>query len=390
VYTIYEPGVSSEVIVYTDGVKEGSLSLFGDPIGTCDYPVTLGLNGNRLVNSQWHHNYYGHIDDVRIYNRALEDCEIACMVQEARCDPLAHYPFDDGTADDVSGNEHHGTLENLATIVYDADRDSNVLDVGDANGYVDCGGGHDLNEPNCTEEPANCTWADITGELTLMAWVKPDIIEQGQYRAVVISKGDDGGYHRNFPADPNRNREGWSMVRRDWYNEVTISMVGSANTASFFTPLEGIPQEYIDVNIWDSKWHHIAAVYDNINWIDLYVDGLHAAHWWAKSWNDPQTIGTTNYPIWIGANVGEVLGAGAYADGYHAWKGLIDDVRIYERALIQVEVAAAMAGMDPCLCLPERFPGDLYFEGWHGTVNFKDYRILANEWLEEETFPFKE
>jgi len=144
----------------------------------------------------------------------------------------------------------------------------------------------------------------------------------------------------------------------------------------------------VDINVWDGRWHHIAAVYDNINWIDLYVDGLYAAHWWAKGWNDPQTIGTTNYPIWIGANVGEVLGAGAYADGYHAWKGRIEDVRIYDRALSHGEVILAMEGKE--LYFLERFPGDIYFEGWNGTVNFRDYAILADGWLEDETFPFKE
>jgi hypothetical protein len=389
VYKIYQPGVSSEVIVYTDGVKENTFPLWGDPIDTCNYDVTIGTNGNRFVNSQYHHNWWGKIDDVRIYNRALDHDEIVGLVKEGTVGPLAHYAFDDGTADDISGNSHHGTFVSGASVVYDADRDSNVLDVGDANGYVDCGGGHALTDANCTITPANCTWADVLGEFTVMAWVKPSLTDRGVYCGTVVSKGDwNGGYSWNYPTDPNRNREGWSMVRRGWYNEVTISMQGSG-TASHFTPFEGIPQENIDVNVWDGKWHHIAIAYENLNYTDLYVDGLHASQWWAKGWNDPQTIGTNNYDIFIGASSGEIQGGGAYGDDHPTgFKGLIDDVRIYDRSLTQIEIASVMADAD--LYVPLDSLANLYDqEGMNSKIiNFRDYQLLATEWLEDTMFPF--
>jgi hypothetical protein len=389
VYKIYEPGVSSAIMVYTDGVLENTYPVYGLPINTCDYDVTIGTNGNRYVNSQYHHNWWGKIDDVRIYDRALDHDEIVGLVKEGTVGPLGHWSFDDGTANDVSGNDRHGTLMSGATVVYDADRDSNVLDVGDANGYVDCGGGHALTDPNCTEDPAYCTWADVLGEFTVMAWVKPSLTERGWYCGTVVSKGDwNGGYSWNYPTDPNRNREGWSMVRRGWNNEVSVSMVGSANVASYFTPLEGIPYEYIDVNVWDGKWHHIAAAYENLNWTDLYVDGLHAAHWWAKGWNDPQTIGTCNYPIFIGASSGEIVGGGSYGDAATGFKGLIDDVRVYDRSLTQIEIASAMANAD--LYVPLDSLANLYDQEAMNSkiINFKDYQLLAIEWLEDTTFPF--
>ncbi len=390
VYKIYEPGVSSEVKVYTDGAEEGSLACLGSPIGTSDKDVFIGDIFSLIPYST---GWYGLIDDVRIYDRALDHSEIVGIVKEATVGPLASYEFETetgGITPDSSGG-HDGTLVNGATIVYDADRESNVLELDGVDAYVELAdSGHDLNEPNCTDEPANCTWADITGEFTFAAWVKPDMAESN-YCGAVVSKGDyDGGYHRDYPSEPNRPREGWSMLRRGWENEVTISMVGSANTASSFTPLEGIPQQLIDVNVWDGKWHHIVAVYDDINYIDLYVDGVLAAHHWAKSWVDPQTIGTTNYPIWIGANVGEVLGGGAYADGYHGWKGRIDDVRIYDRALTEFEIANVMGGAD--LYVPLTSLANLYDEELvnNKIINFLDYQILADGWLEDETFPFNE
>jgi hypothetical protein len=395
VYKIYQPRISpdqpgmSEIMVYTDGVKEASYPCGGTAVNSCDWPVGIGSNISTLTRTQWRSHFYGHIDDVRIYNRALDHDEIVGIVKEGTVGPLAHYPFDDGTADDVSGNDRHGSLMSGATVVYDADRDSNVLDVGDANGYVDCGGGHALTDPNCTEDPASCTWADILGEFSVMAWVKPSMTERGWYCGTVVSKGDwDGGYSWNYPTDPNRNREGWSMVRRGWNNEVSVSIIGSANTASSFTPGTGVVLDLIDVNVWDGKWHHIAAVYDNLNWIDVYVDGLHAANHWAKSYDDPQTIGTNNYPIYIGASSGEIVGGGAYGNPATGWKGRIDDVRVYDRALTQIEVASAMAGAD--LYVPLDSLANLYdVEGMNSKViNFKDYRLLATEWLEDTTFPF--
>jgi hypothetical protein len=388
VYKIYQQGVSSEILVYTDGVKGGTYAMSGQPVNTCDYDVVIGLNSNRLVNSQWHHEWWGHIDDVRIYDRALDHDEIVGLVKEGTVGPLVHYPFDDGTADDISGNDHHGVLVNGASIVYDADRDSNVLNVGDANGYVDCGGGHDLAEPNCTDEPANCTWADITGEFTLMAWVKPSMTERGWYCGTVVSKGDwNGGYSWNYPTDPNRNREGWSMIRRGWNNEVTVAITGSSPDA-IFTPTEGIVLDLIDVNAWDGKWHHVAAVYDNRSAIDVYVNGLHAANQWAKPWDSLSTIGTTNYDIFIGANSGEIQGGGTYGDPATGFKGLIDDVRVYDRALTQIEIASAMAGAD--LYVPLDSLANLYDqEGMNSKIiNFRDYKLLAIEWLEDTMFPF--
>ena len=382
VYKIYEPGVSSEVIVYTDGAEEGGLSCSGSPIGTSDKDVFIGDILSYIPEST---GWFGLIDDVRIYDRALSHAEIVGIVKEAPLGPLASYEFEiesGGVTPDSSGG-HDGTLVNGASIVYDADRDSNVLELNGIDQYVDCGGGHDLNEPNCTEEPANCTWADITGQFTFAAWVKPDISDSGNYRAVVFGKGDDGGYHRDYPSEPNRPREGWSMLRLNSDNVVTVAVT---STPWNLTPVEGI-EPRIDVNIWDGKWHHIAARFEN-DCVDLYIDGIEATQWWTI-W-EPKYPSTTNYPIWIGANVGEVLGGGAYADGYHGWKGRIDDVRIYDRALTEFEIGNVMGGAD--VYVPLTSLANLYDEELvnNKVINFRDYQILADGWLEDETFPYKD
>jgi hypothetical protein len=388
VYKIYEPGVSSEIRVYTDGVREQTWPVGGYPIGTCNYDVTIGVNGNRYVNSQYHHDWWGLLDEVRIYDRALDDDEIVGIVKESTPGPVAHWSFDDMTANDVSGNNHHGVLVNGATIVYDADRDSNVLDIGDANGYVDCGGSG--GEPNCTINPGNCTWADILGEFSVMAWVKPDLTENSYYCASIVTKGDfDGGAHWSG-SPPDRNPEGWSLIRHGSNQECTIHMVGSAQPSNVwrFTPGDGVNPDLIDVNMWDGDWHHIAAVYDNTNYIDIYIDGLYGGEHYAKGYFDTETIGTTSYDIFIGASSGEIQGGGAYGNASTGWKGLIDDVRLYDRTLTQIEISSAMAGAD--LYVPLDSLAELYFlEGMNSKIiNFRDYQLLSKEWLADTMFPF--
>lgn len=65
----------------------------------------------------------GKLDDLRIYNRVLSEHDVSELYAYTRAEPqpriagrsdglVAHYTFDDGTADDVSGLGHHGAPEN--------------------------------------------------------------------------------------------------------------------------------------------------------------------------------------------------------------------------------------------------------------------------------------
>jgi hypothetical protein len=72
------------------------------------------------------------------------------------------------------------------------------------------------------------------------------------------------------------------------------------------------------------QWQHVAATYDGTT-ARFYVDGVEVA---SKQWTSE--IGTSN--TWrIGAS---------RADGSRYWDGLVDEVRVYDRALPAAEVAA--------------------------------------------------
>jgi len=86
--------------------------------------------------------------------------------------------------------------------------------------------------------------------------------------------------------------------------------------------------------VTDNQWHHVAAVLaddstPNVNEIKLYVDGvLQAAT--ASGSQAINTVSASNVLIGAYDNAGT-------KGGY--FKGLIDDVRIYSRALTAAEIA---------------------------------------------------
>jgi hypothetical protein len=95
------------------------------------------------------------------------------------------------------------------------------------------------------------------------------------------------------------------------------------------------PYIQTNISITDNQWHHVAAVLTNdgtpdVNEIKLYVDGLLQA----TTVSSAQAINT----IWA-ANV--LLGAcdNAGAKGFY-FNGLMDEVRIYNRALNEQEIAS--------------------------------------------------
>jgi len=78
-------------------------------------------------------------------------------------------------------------------------------------------------------------------------------------------------------------------------------------------------------NVNDGQWHHVAGVYDGSR-IYLYVDGV-------EDVSEPATgsINTNNFNVLIGENA-ELTG--------RTFHGMIDDVRIYHRALTADDIQA--------------------------------------------------
>jgi hypothetical protein len=109
-------------------------------------------------------------------------------------------------------------------------------------------------------------------------------------------------------------------------------------------------------NINDNQWHHVAGVYNGSK-MDLYVDGkLDASQTASGSLN----VSATN--VYIGGSPSQ------------SFNGLVDDVRIYNRALSADEIEALYFG--PVTDLVSDY-----------NIDFKDFAVMAEHWLEDARQP---
>jgi hypothetical protein len=161
---------------------------------------------------------------------------------------------------------------------------------------------------------------EITGQITLSVLLK------GTFNSSwdpIIAKGYD-----------------W-MLSRGMGDEATFFCAG---LASFL---------FGSANINDNQWHHIVAVYDGAQ-MRLYVDGKLDASQTASG-----SLNVSSANVYIGGSPSQ------------SFNGLIDDVRIYDRALSDHEIDVLYTG---------RADADLVMDH---NIDFKDFAVLAEHWLED-------
>lgn len=161
---------------------------------------------------------------------------------------------------------------------------------------------------------------------TLEAWVKPDAA-QPALNAPIIVKGDDKdfrnesyGIQRRVAYDPDGKTVVEDVLEFYIFGGEYNAENGTYQkfTASIPTPAD-----------WKDKWHHVAGVYDGQK-MTLLLDGKEVA-----TQINPAGIAIGPFPVGIG---GDVLFDARQAEAMPTFKGLIDSVRIYNRALNQQEL----------------------------------------------------
>ena len=194
---------------------------------------------------------------------------------------VAYYPFD-GSANDASGNGNNGTIYGAL-----AGRDRNGAIDGafrfdGIDDYIDCG-----NNPSI----------QITGPFTLCAWVFMD--SRGM---TIVSKG----------ATPTK----WPSYSLGL--EPTGATMYSGSGTSGDTLIQ------VKTSVSTGVWCHVIGVLrgDGGDESEIWINGVLGAK------------GTLSFP----ANTTESLSVARWRSGYCS-EGVIDDVRIYNRALTSNEVA---------------------------------------------------
>ena len=197
------------------------------------------------------------------------------------------WKFDEGmgsVALDWSGHGNHGALQGDPQWV--PGQVGGALEFDGSGDYVDCGNGPDLT---------------ITGDITFMCWIKVAAFSRSW--ETILAKGDDS----------------YRMSRGAEYGDsihfgCNGPSGGNLNATTVVTT---------------NTWRHVALLYDGTNKI-IYLDGAEDAR--VASAGD---IDSSTYNLFIGEN--------SQARNRYL-TGLVDDVRIYNRALTVEEIKEAMRG----------------------------------------------
>ncbi|MDP6636269.1 MAG: lamin tail domain-containing protein [Phycisphaerae bacterium] len=155
------------------------------------------------------------------------------------------------------------------------------------------------------------TFIDGLSAFTFAAWIKADSI------------GTDRGFY--YLRDPNGNDE------YGFRHDAALQNQGNAPNGfrGGIRTTGGTQRWESQSGVQTTEWQHVAITWASGQDIQVYLDAVPIA----AGWIDAARFGT------IRSSTRLIIGRGTH-DGNASWQGLIDDVRIYNRALSQVDVTA--------------------------------------------------
>jgi hypothetical protein len=311
VLPISEAPKVSHIRLYVDGVLE-----MPDMITNPDLLIST-VGGDMFVvggNSSQVGSYYtGLLDEVRVYDVALEEEELWRLIWPVPALPAAYWTMDEpsGTGVRDCAGGHDGTLVNATDEVRMAGRNGNGLVLDGVDDYVTVPG-----------------YKGVTGKAsrTCTAWIKTtrtngQIIGWGALetgKKWVIRLDEVGTYTWEWEKAVVLRAE----VQNGW-------IVGT-------TPLN------------DGQWHHVAVVLDNdgtpnVSEVRLYVDGVR------------DTVGGVQACA-IDTAVGQDVGIGGFIPLPQYFGGFLDDVRVYDIALDDTAISALHGSIDKYMTMQPTDP----------------------------------
>jgi len=215
------------------------------------------------------------------------------LVNSASADLVGRWKFDEGSgtiAYDSSGNGNDGTLQGdpqwVAGII-----GSGALSFDGTDGYVEIGDDASLN---------------LTDALTITIWVKVNDLDTFYF---LVCKQPSGTARDGFPGNYEFRIELNTGALQFGHQET------EGEQFTFYTS---------DSSIAVEQWYHIAVAVTNGGLVEFYIDGVAAG-----SAEQSTNFGVLNdKPVRIGGRT----------DLYSFFNGLLDDVRLYDRALSQAEI----------------------------------------------------
>ena len=278
---------SGTLSIFIDGVLDNTTSGILTPNKTISAALFIGKD--EPTNS----HLKGAMDDVRIYGRAFSNKEVEQfydITKRPSNDLIAHWAFD-GNGEDSSGNNHDATLFNLSPAVDRLCNPRGALYFNGVNGYATV---------------ADKLSLRLTGiDFTLNTWVKMDAYN-ASYGSNILSKHITG----------LNNGWGWSVC----------GYASPATGPLFYGPGGGSTNAVGVAVINLNEWHMLTSVYKvSTGQMFHYIDG--------SLDNVSNNILTPNAAISATLYIGKDEPTNMYY-----YKGILDDIRIYGRALTKEEI----------------------------------------------------
>ncbi len=288
---------------YVNGVLDGSVAKSGEFKTTSG---NLRIGSYAPVNGTASKSYFpGLLSDIRIYNRALSDTEIKALYDYESTPPdnsfitnglVAYYPFN-GNANDESGKGNDGQAYGP---ILAPDRFGNG---NSAYNFSNNKGDKVLVSHNSS--------LNIVTDLTISSWVKVADLPQYRTAYTIVAKRELGGSQMPYLMGVNMQ-----YGLPDDYNRF---LFGSAN---------GNYQNKESVQLPNQSWCQVATSISGSQ-IAFYLNG------------ELVGVDTINPSLRAPNNGPLVIGSGQRTDiPAEFFNGLIDDVRIYNRAFSNAEVRA--------------------------------------------------
>ncbi|MCK4293846.1 MAG: LamG domain-containing protein [Planctomycetes bacterium] len=322
-----------------------------------------------------------YFDDIRLYpsrcvlakrdpNFALLDYVEDCVVNYRELETMTH---------DWLAGDHTETGELLVHWAFNTGSGVTAADSSGKGRTGDISGADWVNDPergSCLDfsggdfvldNDANAYLNGLYG-LTISIWVKCREIDSN--RGFIIFEDPSGDDDRDMRYD-SAGANGGGI------NVIKCGMTTTATVGNSVQQLES------SSGVQTTAWQHLALTWSTGEQLKLYINGTLDT----PSANRPGTVGTLT-----GATKLIVGQSGKDEGAVDSWNGLIDDVRIYNYALSATEIATVKTGGSlpaKSTYYPLLSPAELYEAEPQGSkiVNFKDYAVLLNNWLDEGLFP---
>jgi hypothetical protein len=262
---------------------------------------------------------------------------------------LVHYKFDEGAgavASDSSGLGSDGTLS--GTSAWSAE--------GRMGAAVSFDGG-------VGEVRGNSPYLNGLDAISFGAWIKSNVTDTDS--GVIIFANPAGNDQRDIRYDLAGGSGG-----------------GTPNVIKYgVSTEEGSHENESAANVQTTQWQHVMVTWTSGEAAKLYINGVLDTPTFEDDIISGTTTGYTDVIVGRG---------GKDTDG--SWDGLVDDVRVYEVALTAQQVQTVMNGGDIPVVdtyIPLTSPANVSDDEPVNskTVNFKDFAVLADEWLKQLLWP---